>query len=196
MCLKKEELSYSYDWNNYYSNLEQHFTEIEKGYSGFFLKDELLSLKLHLIFLRIIFDTDYMQDLLEVLAFINNSDEYEIISSLITLKDFLENEINNLEGDPIISVFVQYISAFCFNRNDDIRYRTVQALYQLIESQYADFVVNRLSKMMEDDDYRVRWAILHQATLIKKQSEQTYNYIIGKAKIDNNYLVRRVVEAR
>lgn len=48
--------------------------------------------------------------------------------------------------------------------------------------------------MMEDDDYRVRWAILDQVSLIMMHSEQTYNYIISKAKIDNNYLVERMVE--
>jgi len=49
--------------------------------------------------------------------------------------------------------------------------------------------------MMDDDDYKVRWAVLHQVSMIKKINELTYNYIIGKAKIDNNYLVRRVVES-
>ena len=194
MILKRQELSYSYDWDNYYSKLEQHFSEIEKGHSGFFMKDEMLSLRLHLIFIRIIFNIDCLQELLEILALINSSEEYEIISSIVALEDFLDFEINNLVGNPVMPILVQYISAFCFHENHDVRYRTVQALYPLIESQYADFVVNRLSKMMDDDDYNVRWAILHQVSLIKKQSEQTYNYIVGKAKIDKNYLVRRVVE--
>jgi len=128
------------------------------------------------------------------LALLNSSEEYEIISSLIALKDFLSFEVNNLVGKPVLPILVQYISAFCFHESHDVRYRTVQALYMLIESQYADFVVNRLSKMMDDDDYKVRWAVLHQVSMIKKINELTYNYIVGKAKIANNYLVRRVVE--
>ncbi len=194
MTLKRQELSYSYNWDNYYSKLEQHFSEIEKGHSGFFMKDESLSLRLHLIFIRITFNIDCLQELLEILALINSSEEYEIISSLIALKDFLSLEVNNLVGKPVMPILVQYISAFCFHGSHDVRYHTVQALYLLIESQYADFVVNRLSKMMDDDDHKVRWAILYQASMIKKISELTYNYIVGKAKIDNNYLVRRVVE--
>src|SRR5574341_822044 len=194
MTLKRQELSYSYNWENYYSKLEQHFSELEKGHSGFFMKDESFSLRLHLIFIRITFNIDCLQELLEILALINSSEEYEIISSRIALKDFLSLEVKNLIGKPVMPMLVQYISAFCFHESHDVRYHTVQALYLLIESQYADFVVNRLSKMMDDDDYKVRWAILHQASMIKKISELTYNYIVGKAKIDNNYLVRRVVE--
>jgi len=195
MILKKQDLSYNYNWDNYYSKLEQHFSEMEKGHSDLFSKDDALSLQLHLIFIRITFNVDCLQELLEILALLNSSEEYEIISSLIALKDFLSFEVNNLVGKPVLPILVQYISAFCFHESHDVRYHTVRSLYLLIESQYADFVVNRLSKMMDDDDYKVRWAVLHQVSMIKKINELTYNYIIGKAKIDNNYLVRRVVES-
>lgn len=194
MNLKRQGLSYNYNWDNYYSKLEQHFSEIEKGHFDFFMKDESLSLRLHLVFIRIIFNIDCLQELLEILALINSSDDYVIISSLIAIKDFLSFEVNTLVGQPVMPILVQYISAFCFHESHEVRYRTVQALYPLVESHYSDFVVNRLSKMMDDDDYNVRWAVLHQASMIKKISELTYNYIVGKAKIDNNYLVRRMVE--
>lgn len=194
MTLKRQKSSYIYNWDDYYSKLERHFSEIEKGYSGFFMKDESLSLRLHLIFIRTIFNVDCLQELLEILALINSSEEYEIISSLIALKDFLSLEIKNLVANPIMPILVQYISSFCFHKSHNVRYCTVQALYMLIESQYADFVVNRLSKMMDDDDYKVRWAVLNQASMIKKSNGLVYNYIVGKAKIDNNFLVRRVIE--
>lgn len=195
MTLKTQKLSYSYGWDNYYSKLDQNFSEIiEEGKSSFFMKDETLSLRLHLIFIKIIFNVDCSQELLEILALINSNNEYEIISSLVALKEFLSIEVNNQVKETVMPMLLQYISAFCFHESYDVRYRTVEALYLLLETQYADFVVNRLSKMMDDDDYRVRWAILHQVPMIKKINEITYNYIVGKAKIDNNYLVRKVVE--
>jgi len=194
LTLRRQESSYSYNWYGYCSKFEQQFLEIEKGHSGFFMKEESLSLKLHLIFVRITFDMEYLQELLEILALINSNGEYEIISSLKALKDFLSLELNNLLGKAIIPILVQYISSFCFHESHRVRYYTVQSLYLLIESEYAEFVVSRLSKMMDDDNHEVRWAILHQASMIRNHGEQTYNYIIGKAKIDNNYLVRRVVE--
>lgn len=194
LTLKTQKLSHNYNWSDYYSQLEQYFSEIEESFSGFFIKDETLSLRLHLIFIRIIFDVDCLQEFLETLALINNSGEYEIISSLVALNDFLSLEENNLFEKPVMPMLVQYVSAFCFHESSEIRYRTVEALYSLIESRYADFVVGRLSKMMDDDDHKVRWVILSKVSLIKKVNEATYNYIIGKAKIDNNYLVRRIVE--
>lgn len=194
VILKKQEFAYSYSWDNFYSRFEEHLPEIEKAHSGFFMRDDSLSLRLRLLFVRLIFGKDCLQDLLEILALMNSSGEYEIISSLTALKDFLRFEVSTLVEKPVMPILVQYISGFCFHGSHDVRFRTVQALYLLIKSQYTDFVINRLSKMMDDDDYRVRWAILNQVSLIKDRNEQTYYYIIGKAKIDNNFLVRRMVE--
>ncbi|MCX6643737.1 MAG: hypothetical protein NT043_00810 [Candidatus Bathyarchaeota archaeon] len=135
-----------------------------------------------------------MQELLEILAFINNGSNREIIGSLTALEDFLKSEKYKLVGNPIISVVVQYISAFCFHDNNDIRYYTVRVLHQLIDSQYAGFVVNRLAKMMDDNDFEVKWVIVNKASLIKQHSVTAFNYIVGKAMIDNHYLVRKGIE--
>jgi hypothetical protein len=93
LTLKTQKLSYSYNWDDYYSKFEQHLPEMEKGHSGFFMKDESLSLRLRLIFIRITFNIDCLQELLEILALINSSEEYEVISSLIALKDFLSLDV-------------------------------------------------------------------------------------------------------
>lgn len=195
MSLKKQEVTYDYNWEDYYSELKQYFEEIQKSRSrfGLFERDESLSLRLHIILLRYVFGENGLEELLETLSLFSNGEEYEIISSLITLKDFLNLETNKFDINSMQPILVQYMSSFCFHESHNVRYRTVQALYSLIESQYTNFVIDRLSKMMDDDDYNVRWAILHQASLIEKQNEQTYNYILQKAKIDNNYLVRRMV---
>ncbi len=48
--------------------------------------------------------------------------------------------------------------------------------------------------MMDDDDFRVKLGVLNQANLIKKYDEKTFNYVVSKAKIDNNYLVRKGIK--
>ncbi len=194
--LKRQELTYDYNWDDYYSDLKQYFEEIQKGRSGFglFERDESLSLRLHIILLRYMFGENSLEELLETLSLLSNGEEYEIVSSLITLKDFLNLETNKISENSVQPILVQYISSFCFHENQNIRYRTVKALYTFIQSPYTNFVIDRLLKMMDDEDYNVRWAVLHQASLIEKQNEQTYNFIIQKAKIDNHHLVRRVVE--
>ncbi len=195
MRLRKEELTYNYNWEDYYSDLKLNFEKIQKGHSRFgsFERDETLSLRLHIILLQYMFGENSLEELLETLSLLSNGEENEIVSSLITLKDFLNLQANKMNENSAQPILVQYISSFCFDENQNIRYRTVKALYALIESQYSNFVIDRLSKMIDDDDYNVRWAVLYQASLIEKQNEQTYNYIIQKAKIDNHYLVRRMV---
>ncbi len=192
--LKKQSLSFNFDWVNYYSNLEQNIAKIKKGNAGLFEKDSTLTLNLHLLILRITFGKDCLQELIEILALTNNSSELAIMKSLEALVYLLKLEKINLSESPIISVLIQYISAFCFHGDYNIRYHTVRALYQLIDSQYSTFVVSQLSKMMEDDDFRVKLGVLNQADLLKKYDEKTFNYVVSKAKIDNNYLVRKGIK--
>jgi hypothetical protein len=194
LCLKRQELPFSYDWNNYHSNLKQNIAKVEKGSSNFFANEGALLLQLYVVFLRITFRDNYLQETLETLSLISNSSAREIIDSLLALEDFLEAEKHNLAGNSIISVLVQYMATFCFHDDDKIRRSTVRALSQLIDSQYANFVVNRLAKMMDDNDFGVKVFIVRQAHLIRKHSEETFSYITMKAKIDNNYLVRKVIE--
>jgi len=191
LFLKQQSLSFDFNWSNYYSNLKQNITKIKKGYTGFHDAYSTLTLNLYLIILQITFREDCLQELIEILALTNNSSELEIIYSLEALVYLLKFNKNNLSESPIISVLIQYISAFCFHDDYNIRCHTVQALYQLIDSRYTNFVVDQLSKMMDDDDYRVKYCVLNQASLIKKYSETTFNYVIGKAKIDNYFLVRK-----
>jgi hypothetical protein len=190
LFLKKQEFARNYAWNDYYFELKQKKSIVEKGYSGFFDQGSSLLLRLHLTFLQIAFEEDCLQDILEILALINNGKNSEIIDSLRAVIDFLKSEKDNLVVSPVITVLVQYISVFCFHTNSDVRFWTVRALYQLIDTQYADFVIGRLSKMMDDDSFDVKWAIVEQALLIKQHNPATFSYIIGKAQIDNNYLVR------
>ena len=192
--LKKQSLSFNFDWGNYYSNLEQNITKIKKGKAGLFKQDGVLSLNLQLLFLRNTIGEDCLQELIEILALTNNSGELAIIKSLEILVYLLKLEKINLSGSPIISVLIQYISAFCFHSDYNIRYFTVRALYQLLDTQYSTFVISQLSKMMDDDDFRVKLGVLNQANLIKKYDEKTFNYVVSKAKIDNNYLVRKGIK--
>ena len=191
MCLKS---SHEYDWKAYFSHLGKDFEEMEKGFSGFFGRDERLSLRLHILLLRIMFNVDCSQELLEILAIINNSSEYDKISSLIAIRNFLLALDKKFADNLITSILVQYTSIHCFSHSNEIRYQTVQSLYSLLETEYKDFIVGRLTKMMDDDDFNVRWAILYQSPLIKDVDKQSYNFILQKAKIDSNYLVRKAIE--
>jgi hypothetical protein len=193
MFLKKQEFSQTYDWESYYSNIKQNIGNIEKGYSSLFESDGALVLRLNLITCRITFEDDCLPELLEILTILNNSDSREIISSLILLRKFLKLEKERILDNSIVSVFLQYISAFCFHNSGDVRFATVRALYHLIESPYSDFVVGRLTKMMDDDSFEVKWAIVEQAPLIRHKDILAFNYVVSKAQIDNNYLVRTAI---
>lgn len=190
LCLKRQPLSFAYDWVGYFSVLKLRWAEILKAYPGVFEQESGLLLQLYLAMTRAAFGENALQDFLEALALINNGSDADIIESLTALDDFLAVEKTSPIGSPLIPAIVQYALAFCFHKDDNIRFWTVPVLYRLLDTSYADFVISTLGKMMDDDDYRVKLTILNQASLMKGVSTTTFNYVLAKAKIDNNYLVR------
>jgi len=193
--LKSWKFSPKYDWHEFYSNLHKNIETIEKGSSSYFFETSSLNiLNLHLVLLKILFGEDCLQELIETLAVINNGNVFEKIKSLEALLSFLKYEKSSFSDTPTVSILIQYVSNLCFHSDFNIRYETIQVLYELLDTQYSSFVISQLSKMMDDDDYRVKWGVLNQAQKIKKYSDTTFNYILSKAKIDKNYLVRKALE--
>jgi len=195
LFLKQQDFPYTFDWTSYYSDLQQNITKIRNAQTDFIEQESTLSLQLYVAILQAVFGENPLQDMLEVLALITSGSDHEKINSLIALYDFLliTKQIN-LRGSSLIPIIFQYTSAFCFHNDDELRYRTIPVLYELIDSEFSDFVIGRLAKMMDDNDFQVKWAILDQALLIKSRSESTFNYVISKARIDNNYLIRKIVD--
>lgn len=183
-----------YNWIRYYASLKQSIDTIKTGHSGFFEQESDLSLRFALAVLQFAFGDTSWQEMFEILALINNESEREVIDSLITLYYFLKRTRHLLDEDPFLPVIVQYVSTFCFHESQEIRRQTVGVLYQLLNTQYAEFAAGRLSKMMDDDDFGVKLPIVRQADLLKQKDLDAYNYILSKADIDNHYLVRKVAK--
>ena len=193
--LKSWEFSPVYDWYEFYSNLLKNIEPLSKGSSSYLFEvNNLHILDLHIILLKIVFGEDCLQELIEILALINNGTEFEKIKSLEALESFLKSEKASFSDTPTVSILIQYVSNLCFHSDFNIRYETIQVLYELLDTQYSSFVINQLLKMIEDDDYRVKWCVLNQVQKIKKHSKTDFNYILSKAKIDKNYLVRKALE--
>lgn len=184
----------NYNWVDYYASLKQNADAIKIGHSGFFEQERDLSLRFALAVLQVAFDDTSSQEMFEILALINNDSEREVIDSLITLYYFLKRAKHLLAENPFLPVIVQYVSTFCFHESQEIRRQTVGVLYQLLNTQYAEFAAGRLSKMMSDDDFGVKLPIVRQADLLKQKNLDAYNYIFSKAAIDNHYLVRKVAK--
>ncbi len=184
----------NYNWVDYYASLKQNADAIKIGHSGFFEQESDLSLRFALAVLRVVFDDTSSQEMFEILALINNDSEREVIDSLITLYYFLKRAKHLLAKNPFLPVIVQYVSTFCFHESQEIRRQTVGVLYQLLNTQYAEFAAGRLSKMMSDDDFGVKLPIVRQADLLKQKDLDAFNYILSKAAIDNHYLVRKVAK--
>ncbi len=75
----------------------------------------------------------------------------------------------------------------------DIRWNAVQILFLLLQNiENKNVVCNQLVKLMDTDNVYIKNKILRNIYLIKDVDFETYKYIIQKASVDTNYVVRKV----
>ena len=194
MFLRNLTLQFEYNWEETLTELKKEYKQILQAQNHLFFKHTMQTLNFYWIVFKISCGEQCVKELLESLSILNNQDDYEKLQSLFALINLfrgVKKDLNRLKELPIL---VQHIFGFCFSPNFEIRYHTVKALYLLIDTEYSSIVVDQIAKMMDDDDARVKRAILNRVSEIERYNKLTFNYILSKAKIDTNYLIRKKAE--
>ena len=77
----------------------------------------------------------------------------------------------------------------------NIRWNAVQILFLLLRNvENKNVVCNQLVKLMDSDNFYIKNKILRNIHLLKDIDFETFKYIIQKASVDTNYVVRKVVK--
>ena len=179
--------SFDFDYKQVIKNLISREQEILKGKNFIFQNDDLI-LKLVFTFIKYWGQENPIQNLIEILSQLNSSEERYQIYSLQVIERFLDMSLKVIKETNSLSAIVQYTSQFCFHSNYRLRYDATRIMFHLLNTEYSDFAMNRISRMIDDEDYRVKWLVLDNVKRVTLP--KTYNYIISKALNDNNYLVR------
>lgn len=164
--------------------------EIFKVYSDdFFEKTSVSSLMFAYNFLLLFVDEYDVEQVVSNIAKIESMRDADIITCLSLISSLSDViDYRNYSDEITISLFQLCIS-LQDHKERDIKYLSTKCLTSLTNSKYTKLVLKALSECMDYENSEIKIAIIRQLKNFNCDST-IKDYIIQKASIDNNYLVR------
>ena len=112
----------------------------------------------------------------------------------IAFLNYLEVNKPSMSDIQIEHIILQQAIGWCVESDVDIRWNAVQILFLLLRNiENKNVVCNQLVKLMDTDNVYIKNEILRNVHLLKDVDIETLKYIIEKASVDTNFVVRKVV---
>jgi len=151
-----------------------------------------ISLRLSSLFMFYCFGEKNWMSLIEVMADIKDH-EPSLIHASNTVSHFLKQYATNELETELITILLQYSLLWCREDNVDIRWNAINSLLSLVHDARCNIVVcNQLVRTFDMDNLYIKNLILRHIEDIKNINKPTYDYILQKASLDTNFLVRKV----
>lgn len=136
---------------------------------------------------------DITVGLLNILADIGD-DIFSNRKASAAFLNYLEANNSTMSDIQIEHIILQQAIEWCVESDLDIRWNAVQILFLLLRNiDNKNVVCNQLVKLMDTDNVYIKNKILRNVHLLKDVDFETLKYIIEKASVDTNYVVRKVV---
>jgi len=150
-----------------------------------------ISLRLSSLFMFCCFGEKIWMSLMEVLADIKDH-EPSLIHASQTVSHFLEQYAPNELNSELVTILIQYSLLWCREDNLEIRWNAINSLLVLVrDARCSTVVCNQLVKMLDTDNVYIKNRILWHIEDIKDIDRPTYDYILQKASLDTNFMVRK-----
>jgi len=151
-----------------------------------------ISLLLSSLFMFHCFGDKIWMSLIELLADIKD-DEPSLIHASKTVSHFLKQYASDALDSELVAILLQYSLLWCRESNVDIRWNAINSLLLLVrDSRCSAVVCNQLVKTLDTDNLYIKIRILRNIEKIKDIDRPTYDYILQKASLDTNFMVRKV----
>lgn len=136
---------------------------------------------------------DITVGLLETLAYIGD-DTLSNRKASVAFLNYLEANNAPISDIRLEHIILQHAIEWSVDSDLDIRWNSVQILFLLLRNlNNKNVVCNQLIKLMDTDNAYIKNIILRNIHLLKDIDFETLKYIIQKASVDTNYVVRKVV---
>ena len=136
---------------------------------------------------------DITVGLLETLAYIRD-DTLSNRKASAAFLNYLEASNSFVSDIQLEHIILQQAIEWSVESDLDIRWNAVQILFLLLRNlNNKNVVCNQLIKLMDTDSVHIKNRILRNIHLLKDIDFETFKYIIQKATVDTNYVVRKVV---
>ncbi|MDD3336335.1 MAG: hypothetical protein PHI98_12600 [Eubacteriales bacterium] len=109
--------------------------------------------------------------------------------------NYLEASSTPMVDELLEHIILQRAIEWCAASNLHIRWNAIQILFLLLrDSKNKSVICNQLVKRMDTDNLYIKNTILRNAYHLKTVDPETLKYIMEKASVDTNYVVRKVVK--
>ncbi|WMJ77318.1 MULTISPECIES: hypothetical protein [unclassified Sedimentibacter] len=109
--------------------------------------------------------------------------------------NYLEADNANVSDILLEHIILQQAINWSVESDLNIRLNAVQILFLLLKNiENKNVVCNQLVKLMDTDNVYIKNKILRNVHRLKDVDLETLKYIIQKASVDTNYVVRKVVD--
>lgn len=195
ICLKLKKHRFMYDWDVFYKEILNNYSIVTKtSFPDFeFECESRYLLEFNLLLFNIAFGNYEIDTLFDLLSVYNEIDPHEKIIVFESLKMLLSSCDIEVMDSVISTALLQFIIGNCHSDIKEVRLNALVCLVEYTDTKYGDSVVKQIARMIDDEDYKIRLCILKHKKLIKKKDRSLYNHIVGKAKTDAHYLVRKAI---
>jgi hypothetical protein len=183
----------NYNWDILNSELNNKQRQVLDVYQGIFEKDTELTVRLNLYLWFIANSAANDKELLLLFSTFNKEDAYHNIKLLKALNIFVTyyNQIG--KKVPHDQIILHVILSKIRDVDFYVRFHAIDSLFLMIGHDHDEIIIMELSNLIEDPDYRVKFMIINNANKLKPIYKKSLEMIFEKAKIDNNYIVRKNV---
>lgn len=153
------------------------------------------NLMLSTLFLYHSLGEDINMDLIKALVDIGK-DVFSNRKASASFLNFIEASKLPLIDNQLEQIILQKSIEWCASPDFTTRCNAIQTLFLLLNNlKNKNIICNQIINVMDNDNIYIKIRILKNLHLLKDVDIETYKYIIQKASIDSNFLVRKVVKA-
>lgn len=151
-----------------------------------------LHLRLAALLLYSSLGKDVVLEIIGILAGFDEDDAISQIQASKTILSFLDAK-EELIGFELNYILLQYSLKWCNSATLNVRWNAVRILFRLLSiANFRSLICTQLVKLMDKDNFYIKNSIIQKAAVLITIDKSTYDYIMQKASLDTNYMVRLV----
>lgn len=165
-----------------------------KGYSmGIGAKDDTPTISFVYELCLKIMEVHQELNWLDYIMSFSQADNYYILRTLKIIEKVLVKGKDKIEDDYFIKTMMYFSIMMSKHKERDIKFYAVKCLIALSNYEKCnEAIIIQLSKIMDSSIADIKITIVSRINKIHNISQEYRDYILQKAKVDNNYLVRKV----
>ena len=156
-----------------------------------FEKVSKLTLRFNFMMMQLSFNSVELEEIVDLLSIYNKLETFEKLEALKTIVSIFEHGKADKIDERIMLLILQFALGLSNDNNHDVRYFATKVLLNIISEDNKGPVMKRLFDIMDYDSIYIKNLILNHSDKLKGIDYEAFNFILEKALVDNNSVIRQ-----